>query len=86
MACLGNYLSDFIFTSTSTINLDADLIYSETTIEQCSKQCVTADGFKCKSFDFCQNSKKCLINKELKKESKFQNGSIATDSCDNYKS
>ncbi len=84
MLKLGNYLSDFIYTSTATITLDAKVIYSDSSLEKCSKSCVTSDGFLCKSFHYCEETKKCLLNSGMKTIS--NKNSTSKDSCANYKS
>lgn len=67
------------------INVDqGDLILEKSSIEKCSKTCVTSDGFNCQSFDYCPESQTCLLNKGFFKSS----GGItnSSESCRNYKS
>lgn len=82
-----NYMSDFTFVSNEYINLDAELVYKGTTLEECSRTCVVADGFDCKSFDYCAESKTCMLNSGYKPVSSFQNATqgIEMDYCNNYK-
>lgn len=79
-----DYLSDFTFTSSSNISLEADLVFEGASVEQCSFFCVTSDGFNCKSFDYCPETKKCLLNKGSKPSS--QSPSQSKDFCYNYRS
>lgn len=79
-----DYLSDFSFTSSANISLEADLVFSGADVEQCSFLCVTSDGFNCKSFDYCPQSKKCLLNKGLKPNSTTPTQN--QDFCFNYRS
>lgn len=79
-----DYLSDFLYTSTSTIRLEADMEVSDSKPEDCAKACVNVDGFECKSFNYCAKTQKCLINKGMGM-SKPESGSN-TDSCMNYRS
>ena len=81
---LGNYLSDFILTSTDEIELDAELVYDSATPELCAILCTTADNFNCKSFNFCPESKKCLLNSELLQKPPSQD--VQRDTCSNYRS
>ena len=67
------------------INIDqGDLILEESSIEKCSKTCVTSDGFNCLSFDYCPESKTCLLNKGLK-NSAVDTSSSKKETCRNYK-
>lgn len=31
-------------------------------IDSCSFECVNSDGFSCKTFDYCPESKTCILN------------------------
>ena len=80
-------MSDFSFVSNEYINLDAEIVYKGTTLEECSRVCVVADGFECKSFDYCAETKTCMLNSGFKPISSYENGTqgIEMDSCNNYK-
>ena len=59
------YLFDFKYTNSEELPLDAEIVLKELSLDECSKECVTADGFKCESFDYCNTdsgSKACLLN------------------------
>lgn len=45
--------------------------------------CVSADGFNCKTIDYCPETKKCLLHSENAKQ---PSTSSQTDLCYNYKS
>jgi len=81
---IGDYLSDFSYTSTAEIDLSAEIVYQKSSLELCSVLCSTADNFNCKSFDFCPNSTYCLLSSDFRKPTNSPN--IKTDMCANYKS
>ena len=59
------YLFDFKYTDSKELALYAEIKLTGSSLDDCSKECVTADGFKCKSFDFCQadnGGTVCLLN------------------------
>ena len=82
----GNYLSDFSFISSANITLQSDIVYENSNPEQCSLLCVTSDAFSCKSFDFCPESKTCLLNSALAKKLAFNAADAKRDICNNFKS
>jgi hypothetical protein len=57
----GDYLSDYVYTATSLIPLDFGQIREDVSIELCSMLCTTSDGFYCKAFYYCGESKKCIL-------------------------
>jgi hypothetical protein len=59
------------------------MVYEGATVEECSLNCVTADGFNCRSFDFCPSSKKCLLNSGYSNSPLSKN--TTTELCYNYK-
>jgi hypothetical protein len=79
-------MQDFTYTSTQTINLDAEVVISDSTSTSCSIACVIADNFLCKSFDYCPESKTCLLNSGNSVKSPLANGTIKVDSCLNFRS
>lgn len=83
---VGDYLSDFSYTSTAEIDLTAEIVYQKSSLELCSVLCSTADNFNCKSFDFCANSSYCLLSSDFRKKPSNSTGFIKTDTCANYKS
>jgi len=78
-------LADFLYTSTAEIYVEGDLVFTDSSIEKCSQFCVSADGFECKSFNYCQGSRSCLLNKGLIQNTTRQTG-VAKEVCRNYKS
>lgn len=80
----GDFLSDFTFTSSATIPLVAEIVYDDTSLELCTLMCVSADGFNCKTIDYCPETKKCLLHSENVKQPSTT--SSQTDLCYNYKS
>lgn len=86
MEYIGKYIQDFTYLTTETINLDAEIVLNNANLDLCSLSCVDADGFDCKSFDYCPATKTCLLNSQLKQVTKTKNGTVPTDSCAHYKS
>ncbi len=76
---------DFTFISTEQLVLDAEIVLKESSLETCSKECVTANGFSCKSFEYCQETKTCMLNSGDKKI-KNSNASLQFDDCGHYRS
>jgi len=70
------------------VSLDAEIVLTGSSLEECSKECVTADGFKCKSFDYCNNNPvpTCLLNSGDKKINQQTGTHLKFDSCAHYKS
>ena len=65
--------------------LDAEIVLKGATLDTCSKECVTADGFACKSFEYCIETKTCLLNSGDKKI-KNSVASLQFDDCAHYRS
>ena len=83
----GSYIQDFKFTSTATINLQAEIVLQEADLNLCSLTFVNADGFQCNSFDFCPITKTCLLNSgNMAISNNIPNANVTTDSCSHYKS
>lgn len=64
------FLYDFKYTNSEELSLDAEVVLNDLSLDECSKECVTADGLLCKSFDYCKTEsgpKTCLINSGNKK-------------------
>lgn len=59
------YLFDFKYTDSKELALNAEVKLVGSSLDDCSKECVTADGFSCKSFEFCKTDNGgsvCLLN------------------------
>ena len=89
--CQGNYIYDFLYTSENEIPLDGEIILRNANLETCSRSCVTADNFLCKSFDFCAETKTCMLNSEIAQKPAHQNqgstgaqAAIQKDKCRTY--
>lgn len=78
-------MADFTYTSSATIPLEAEIVYGDMTLETCTLMCVSADGFSCKTIDFCPESKKCLLHSSNAKPPS-QSSSAPKDLCYSYKS
>lgn len=77
-------MKDFTFTATANISTDrADLSLSDSSAEECARSCVGADSFSCKSFDYCQGSRKCLLN-SFTNSNTTKPSDTNIESCDNY--
>ena len=73
------YESDFLFLYTELQYLEADVLLMDSTLEFCSLSCSTSD---CDSFDYCQNTKTCLLNNRNKMNTR--NTTTKTDLCGHY--
>jgi hypothetical protein len=80
----GDYISDFTFISSAIIDVDGEIELVNSNLQDCSKECVTADGFACASFDYCPLSKICLLNSGMEPKS-AKEGLIVKESCLTYK-
>lgn len=80
-----NFLQDFSYTSSGNISIiTAELIVGRSSLEECSRDCVSADGFQCKSFDFCERSRTCLLHSNNRSQVPVTPGDRNSDYCDNY--
>ena len=86
--CTGRYIEDFTYIETSIIPLDGEVVLSESNIDVCSVACVANEAFSCKSFDYCKETKTCLLNSGEKQNIKKIKASQADvkDSCAHYRS
>lgn len=75
---------DFTYITTEDIVLDAEVILTESNIDSCSSQCVIRAGFSCKSFDFCPETRTCLLNSGPK-QVKENTAQFKQDSCGHYR-
>ena len=83
---------DFQYISTEQIPLDGEVVLTGGSLEECSKQCVTADGFKCKSFDYLvdnindvNDDSVCLLNSGDKRSGQSGNNILKFGYCAHYK-
>ena len=78
-------MQDFTYTSTGNVSKSvAEIINGNSGLEECSRSCVTADGFSCKSFDYCQGSKTCLLHSSDRAQVPAEPGDSGIETCDNY--
>ncbi|RNA21589.1 antigen B membrane, partial [Brachionus plicatilis] len=79
------YISDFTYIDTNEIPLNGEIVLKEMTgIDFCSFECINSDGFNCKSFDYCPESKTCILNSgQIPTGSSIQN--VTKDSCSHYR-
>lgn len=78
------FLSDFTYVATSEIKLIGEVVFNDADLERCSAYCVTAEGFRCKSFDYCESSKTCILNSGSANQIINQN--VPIDNCGHYRS
>ena len=67
----------------------ADVIISDSSLDACSFSCVETDGMEGKSFDYCPQTKTCLLNGDQEGLSLFapkDQAEIDKDSCAHYRS
>ena len=84
MTNLEKYLFDFTYIETKNIPLSAESVLKEISIEGCSMECVTGDGLLCKSFDYCPESKTCLLNSKSTQDSSSTTAKY--ENCGYYRS
>ena len=78
-------MQDFSYTSSGNISIiSAELILGRSSLEECSRDCVSADGFQCKSFDFCPRSSTCLLHTNNRPQILVEPGDRHSEYCDNY--
>ena len=59
---LGRYLDDYIASPGTVSMTTADsTIPSVTSSDDCAKQCTQSKSLACQSFEYCQDSKQCLL-------------------------
>lgn len=82
-----DYLTDFTFTSEMSIPIVGEIVYKDLSAEDCARVCVTADAFNCVSFDYCGDSRLCLLNgvKERPIMSQQQQQQTPKQLCRNYR-
>ncbi|CAF0710186.1 unnamed protein product [Brachionus calyciflorus] len=79
------YIEDFTYINTAEIPVNGEVVLKNmNSIEFCSFACVNSDGFNCKSFDYCSESKSCILNSGQKPiGSNIQN--VEKDTCAHYR-
>jgi hypothetical protein len=58
--------------------------FSGATLEECSRLCINADSFLCKSFDYCGNNTLCILNNGTM-SGVNPDPSAVKQTCSNYK-
>lgn len=79
-----NFLSDFTYVATSEIKLIGEVVLSDANLERCSAYCVTSEGIRCKSFEYCESSKTCILNSGS--SNLILNLNVPSDKCGHYRS
>lgn len=51
-----------MYIGTADTTVDGEIMLTDVDLDLCSLTCVTAAGFDCKTIDYCEDSKTCLIN------------------------
>lgn len=75
---------DFTYVTTENIVLDAEIILSDSSLDSCSSECVVRSGFTCRSFDYCPETKTCLLNSGPK-QIKENAAQFKRDDCGHYR-
>lgn len=82
----GKYITDFTYIDTNEISLNGEVVFKDMiNIDLCSFECINSDGFNCKSFDYCADSKTCILNSGQKPVESAINLN-KTDKCAHYRS
>jgi len=84
---LERHISDFTYTSSANITLSAEIVLKDLSLDRCSSACIDASGFNCKSFDYCPESRTCLLNSgQVAINTKPPTSEQERDVCGHYRS
>ncbi|XP_060077531.1 uncharacterized protein LOC132557063 [Ylistrum balloti] len=76
-----NYLDDFQKKSRSTMTFGHSLDYTDVTVDNCAKLCVTTEASNCQSFAFCNTTSLCRLTSNHPLQKGVQ---VRQDVCDLY--
>lgn len=74
-----NYIDDFQKKSRSTMKFGVTLDYTDVTVDDCAKLCMTTEASNCQTFAFCNTTSLCRLTSNTP-----VNNGVTQDVCDLY--